>query len=1177
MSDTEGAVKKRSYENDLDREDRKRLKKDKKEKRDKRDKREKKEKREKRDKKEKRSSTSKREKKDKNRLFFNKFVDDAAEVEDDDGEVYSDNSEEEEEDYETREDREFIASDDEREYANNREQEYDDREYDSYQASAQRQQQSHSAYSSDDEGYSENARHQQLFEKTLLEDVQRGADRYDDEATRSYNEELEREKEMQNRSSSQSKFMPKTSDPHLYLIRSKVGKEAQSVFELYKQLRIGQDSNNPYEVYSVFTNPASRGYIYIEAHKKTEVIRLCSAVIGLSGFKAVKVGLNEMIPALVVPEAALKSAGVGGGVQLLKAGTFVRIKSGIYKNDLALVFRTVDGGATAVVKIIPRIDYTQLAAVSLGRGGRGNRGTSVNRPPQDRFDISKARAAGVDYSKVPGRDLLGFSTFIQVKSQHFLDGILYAVMPARSLISELSGMPPTVREIDLFRTGTNTVSNDEETHTGATVRILKEAEQRLQEAIQDSEKYRRGFGFDDENADNGSGSNPTSGLTGRSATAAALEAKNAGYVRGDNIVVISGELKTLEGEIVSVSGDQILMRPTNVEGLPDQTFHRREIGKRFAISERILILQGPLRGTTGMIININDALQTLEVVSDISREHAEVRFEEAVHHVGVIGATGTNIGVKLYDLVTAQGKQGCVVMVAVGRVKLLDMDGTVRTVSISEVQPRVGRKMRAAATDSVGHTIQADDSVIPLSIAELQQISNRPIIALGQTEAYAGKVCTVKHIIHSKLFLHNHTVREHGGMFVIDAGRVRKLTNQPPPSQQNQQYSDAGYGSSASAASASHVGSIGYNARFDPIRGKQVVIIRGTHKGLTARVHSVQGTNDLLVELTARAKRMQISRMDVQLIDAPKNGVAGGRGGIYGQSGSNQAIGLSAKTPMLGSQTPAYPGAMSAGHGSSNISGGRTGVYQGGKTPLISYGGDDEFTPWSLKTPMIGGSNSPIHPYDSNHTGQHPSHGSGHGHDDSLLYMNEQYGHADSSHDHNSHARGDSNPYSTTNPSTNSSYNSSGMDSSSGTSAPSAASTFESKPQLAFWVTPGAVVTIANPSHPLFNQPMVIVDTNPSKISQDNTVSTMPVNVSKGKVTGYVEGYTEPMGCNINDMVPVLPQSNDVDSQILADGIGISQFISFDRDQACILVKDDYELVGLQHVCIYADINSIPK
>lgn len=127
----------------------------------------------------------------------------------------------------------------------------------------------------------------------------------------------------------QQERVPDIKDPNIWLVKCQMGEEKSTVLSLMRKFLAFKLSDNPLQIKSVFAKEGLKGYIYIEAFKQTHVKQAIEGISALSRaqFEQKLVPIDEMIDVMkVVKETAQ-----------LKPKQWVRLKGGLYKDDLAQV------------------------------------------------------------------------------------------------------------------------------------------------------------------------------------------------------------------------------------------------------------------------------------------------------------------------------------------------------------------------------------------------------------------------------------------------------------------------------------------------------------------------------------------------------------------------------------------------------------------------------------------------------------------------------------------------------------------------------------------------------------------------------------------------------------------------------------------------------------------------
>ncbi len=103
------------------------------------------------------------------------------------------------------------------------------------------------------------------------------------------------------------------------------------------------------QIKSVVVKEGDRGYIYIEAFKSNHVKAACEDIRSLNVQNLQMVPIKGMTDILRVVKTT----------HGIKKGSWVRVKRGIYRDDLAKVEQCDMAQNMVTLKLIPRIDYTK--------------------------------------------------------------------------------------------------------------------------------------------------------------------------------------------------------------------------------------------------------------------------------------------------------------------------------------------------------------------------------------------------------------------------------------------------------------------------------------------------------------------------------------------------------------------------------------------------------------------------------------------------------------------------------------------------------------------------------------------------------------------------------------------------------------------------------------------------
>lgn len=141
-------------------------------------------------------------------------------------------------------------------------------------------------------------------------------------------------------------------DPNLWMVKCRIGEEKATALLLMRKFLTYLNTDDPLQIKSIIAPEGVKGYIYLEAYKQTHVKTAIDNVgnLRMGKWKQEMVPIKEMTDVLKVVKEQ-----VG-----LKVKQWVRLKRGLYKDDIAQV-DYVDLAQNQVhLKLLPRIDYTRL-------------------------------------------------------------------------------------------------------------------------------------------------------------------------------------------------------------------------------------------------------------------------------------------------------------------------------------------------------------------------------------------------------------------------------------------------------------------------------------------------------------------------------------------------------------------------------------------------------------------------------------------------------------------------------------------------------------------------------------------------------------------------------------------------------------------------------------------------
>ncbi|VAI61315.1 unnamed protein product [Triticum turgidum subsp. durum] len=436
----------------------------------------------------------------------------------------------------------------------------------------------------------------------------------------------------------QQALLPSVNDPKLWMVKCAIGHERETALCLMQKFIDRQDL----QIKSVVALEHLKNYIYVEAEKEAHVKEACKGLRNIfSSAKILLVPTKEMTDVLSVTS---KSAD-------LSIDTWVRLKLGIYKGDLAKVVEVDDVCQKVTVKVIPRLDLQALTDKLKGLKVAKKKSFI---PPPRLFSTDEAREMNIPVERRRDRDSGEY--FEMVGALKFEDGFLRKIVSIKSISTQ--NVKPSLDELEKFgRVG------------------------------------------DDVNED--------------VARLSTLSRKKGHFMKGDAVVVVKGDLKDIRGCVEKVEDSIVHIRPTPTQSDLPKTlaFSEKDLCKYFNPGDHVKVVFGVQEGVTGMVVKVEG--HVLTILSDTSKEHIRVFADHVVESSEV--TTGlTRIGdYELHDLVLLDNLSfGVIVRVeseAFQVLKGVPDKPEVVLVKLREIKYKIDR--RTSAKDSRNNTVSTKDIV----------------------------------------------------------------------------------------------------------------------------------------------------------------------------------------------------------------------------------------------------------------------------------------------------------------------------------------------------------------------------------------------------------------------------------------------------------------------------------
>ncbi|GMH35712.1 hypothetical protein BSKO_03580 [Bryopsis sp. KO-2023] len=479
----------------------------------------------------------------------------------------------------------------------------------------------------------------------------------------------------------QQSLLPTLRDPKLWVVQCRPGYERLLCIQLLNKFH-AQSRGTGLMIKSAFCLDHLKGYFYVEAEKESYVREAVKGLINVFMGKGVKlVPLPEMVDAITVNKNAKLA---------LEKGSWVRVRSGPYAGDLAKVLDVDLANQKVTVKVIPRIDFSEMANREEGRGRRGlpfGQGQKV-RPAAKPFNREQAQSLGLPmYRKRVDR-----MVYVVVDKYQFLRGYLVKVLAMRSIVAQET-MPP-VEELQRFDAAgqINGEDGDEDAGLGNVLDTLPEGKH--------------------------------------------------GLKKGDEVVVTKGELKRLTGKVTELKEDNKVWVKLKHEKLKTALlFDAGELTKFFQVGDHVRVDGGVHEGDMGMVIKVDNLI--CRVMSEATKKELRVYARDLCKteqsHVGM-----DTIGdYELHDLVELDNNNfGVIVFVDKDFCKVLMASGTpdkpeTRTTRLVDMRRKIQTR-RSTTNDCFMNRVGTGDVV---------DIINGPM------KGHPNSTGTVEYIIKGYLFI----------------------------------------------------------------------------------------------------------------------------------------------------------------------------------------------------------------------------------------------------------------------------------------------------------------------------------------------------------------------------------------------------------------------------------------
>ncbi|XP_019196746.1 PREDICTED: putative transcription elongation factor SPT5 homolog 1 isoform X2 [Ipomoea nil] len=436
----------------------------------------------------------------------------------------------------------------------------------------------------------------------------------------------------------QQALLPSVRDPKLWMVKCAIGREREVAVCLMQKCI---DRGPELQIRSVIALDHLKNYIYIEADKEAHVREACKNMRMIYPAKIMLVPIKEMTDVLSVESKAVD----------LARDTWVRMKTGTYKGDLAKVVDVDNVRQRVTVKLIPRIDLQALANKLEGREVPKKKAFI---PPPRFMNIDEAREMNLRVER--RRNPMTGDYFENIGGMMFKDGFLYKTVAMKSIST-----------------------------------------QNIQPSFDELEKFRQ----------------PGESGDGDMASLSTLFAnrKKGHFMKGDRVIVVKGDLKNLKGWVEKVEENTVHIRPKEKNLPKTLSVGDKELCKYFEPGNHVKVVSGASEGATGMVVSVEG--HVVNLVSDTTKEIIRV-FADTVVESSEVTSGATRIGdYELHDLVLLDDKSfGVIIRVeseAFQVLKGVPEKAEVALVRLREIKAKVDKK--GSAHDRYQNALAVKDVV----------------------------------------------------------------------------------------------------------------------------------------------------------------------------------------------------------------------------------------------------------------------------------------------------------------------------------------------------------------------------------------------------------------------------------------------------------------------------------
>ncbi|KAJ3361314.1 transcription elongation factor spt5 [Kappamyces sp. JEL0680] len=308
----------------------------------------------------------------------------------------------------------------------------------------------------------------------------------------------------------------------------------------------------------------------------------------------------------------------------IKVGMWVRVKRGKYGGDLGQVLDVPESGENALVKLIPRLDYS--------RDSMSKRKKADLKHPQKLFNINDVRYGRHTHSsKREVQQVQGGYTY---QGEIFdREGYMEKTMKLSSI--DYKNVNPTLEEITKFSAGA-IVENSEDLSLLASSNVAKAED----------------------------------------------------FQNGEKVIALSGQNKGMEGVVQSIENGIVTVLPDKNYGLKTTVqYNPAELAKRFVEGDHVKVVNGVHKEKSGLVLTISNNVVTILSDSDTQTFDVFTKdLRQAIDVTSITPSTSQFDVHDLVQL--SPNELGVVIKVEKDTITLLDPFGSVIKVKPQQIRSR---------------------------------------------------------------------------------------------------------------------------------------------------------------------------------------------------------------------------------------------------------------------------------------------------------------------------------------------------------------------------------------------------------------------------------------------------------------------------------------------------------